>query len=86
MRGSPQRSAYLGHLITPEGVNPKPSKVYYFLNFPQLQHQKDIKSFFGLAGNYKRIIANFSKMSRPLTKLLQKYLHFGFATKCVKTN
>ncbi|XP_050310841.1 uncharacterized protein LOC126746579 [Anthonomus grandis grandis] len=46
--------AYLGHLITENGVKPNPAKVECILNFPEPKNQKDIKSFLGLAGYYRR--------------------------------
>lgn len=77
--------AYLGHLITQEGVKPNPSKVECILNFPQPRNAKDIKSFLGLAGYYRRFIPNFAKTSKPLTKLLQKDITFNFDSECVKS-
>lgn len=63
---------YLGHLITNKGVKPDPNKVKAVLEFPTPQNPKDIKSFLGLAGYYRRFIENFSKITLPLTKLLKK--------------
>lgn len=77
--------AYLGHVITKDGVKPNPSKVDSILNFPQPKNQKDIKSFLGLAGYYRRFISNFAKVSKPLTKLLQKDQPFVFDSECVKS-
>ena len=74
--------AYLGHLITKDGVKPNPAKVEAILNFPQPKNQKEIKSFLGLAGYYRRFIPNFSKISKPLTKLLQKDVPFNFTNDC----
>ena len=39
---------------------------------------KGISSFLGHAGLYRRFIKDFSKISRPLTYLLQKYVPFVF--------
>lgn len=77
--------AYLGHLITKDGVKPNPTKVDAILNFPQPKDQKDIKSFLGLAGYYRRFIPNFSKISKPLTKLLQKDIPFNFDYDCTSS-
>ncbi len=35
---------------------------------------KGIRSFLGHAGFYRRFIKDFSKISKPLTNLLQKYV------------
>ena len=39
---------------------------------------KGIRSFFGHAGFYKRFIKDFSKISRPLCRLLDKDAKFEF--------
>lgn len=77
--------AYLGHLITKEGVKPNPDKIRCIQNFPQPTNQKEIKSFLGLAGYYRRFISNFAKLSKPLTKLLQKDVPFAFDSECKKS-
>ena len=43
---------------------------------------KRIKSFLGLAGFYRRFIKNFSKISRPLCRLLEKGAKFDFDESC----
>ena len=44
---------------------------------------KGIHSFLGHAGFYRRFIKDFSKISRPLTNLLQKDISFVFYDDCV---
>lgn len=68
--------AYLGHIISNEGVKPNPEKVQAVQNFPIPKSCKDIKSFLGLAGYYRRFIINFSKLMKPLTSLLKKDVPF----------
>ena len=45
---------------------------------------KDIRSFLGHAGFYRRFIKDFSKLARPLTRLLCKETEFNFDAECLK--
>ena len=63
---------YLGHVVTSEGVRPDENKIKAVVEFPTPKTQKDIKSFLGLAGYYRKFIADFSAIARPLTNLLKK--------------
>jgi hypothetical protein len=42
-----------------------------------------LRSFLGHAGFYRRFILDFSKITKPLTHLLQKDVPFDFDEKCV---
>lgn len=64
--------AYLGHVVTPEGVRPNPDKVKAIKNYPIPKTTKQIKGFLGLLGYYRRFINNFAKLTKPLTKCLKK--------------
>jgi hypothetical protein len=44
---------------------------------------KSLRSFLGHAGFYRRFIKDFSKITKPLTNLLQKDLPFDFNEKCL---
>ena len=43
---------------------------------------KGIRSFLGHAGFYRRFIKDFSKISRPLCRLLEKDTKFNFDAAC----
>lgn len=63
---------FLGHVITPEGVKPNPRKIEAITRFPIPKTAKEIKSFLGLLGYYRRFIKNFAKLTKPFTKCLKK--------------
>jgi len=63
---------FLGHVITPEGIAPNPSKVKAIQNYPIPKTVKEIKSFLSLIGYYRRFIQNFAKIVSPMTKCLKK--------------
>lgn len=67
---------YLGHIITPNGVFPNPSKTEAVRNFPRPKTQTNIRQFLGLAGFYRRFITNFSSRAKPLSDLTKKTVKF----------
>lgn len=73
---------YLGHLITKEGIQPDPGKINCVENFPVPKNTKDIKSFLGLVGYYRKFIEGFAEIAKPLTKLLRKKSYFNWTEDC----
>jgi hypothetical protein len=63
---------FLGHVITPDGIKPNPKKIEAIKKFPIPKTVKDIKSFLGLLGYYRRFIKNFAKITKPFTKCVKK--------------
>jgi hypothetical protein len=72
---------YLGHIVTAEGVKPDDKKIEAVVKFPTPQSQKDIKSLLGLAGYYRKFIADFSAIARPLTNMLKKENEWNWTEK-----
>lgn len=63
---------YLGHLVTDKGIMPDPEKIKAIKEIKLPQTQKQIKSFLGLIGYYRRFIPCFAKLTKPMTKCLKK--------------
>lgn len=53
-------------------------------NFPPPTTIKDIRSFLGHAGFYRRFIKDFSKISKPLCALLDHNKPFNFDEPCLQ--
>jgi hypothetical protein len=64
--------AFLGHVISAGGVSMDPSKVKDVLDWMPPMNVVDVRSFLGLAGYYRRFIKDFSKITKPMIKLLEK--------------
>jgi hypothetical protein len=64
--------SFLGHIISEGGISVDPSKVKDVLSSKTPQNISDIRSFLGQARYYRRFIEGFSKISKPMTKLLAK--------------
>lgn len=73
---------YLGHVITKEGVKPDIKKVECVVNYPTPSNAKEVKSFLGLVGYYRKFIQNFSKIAKPLTELLKQGQPFIWTDLC----
>lgn len=74
--------SYLGHLITDEGIKPDPKKIACVANYNTPTNAKELKSFLGLIGYYRKFIKDFSKISKPLTSLLKKDQQFIWTDVC----
>jgi hypothetical protein len=74
--------AFLGHVISAGGVSVDPGKVKDVLNWMPLTTASEIRSFLGLAGYYRRFIKDFSKIAKPMMKLLEKNKTFEWIAKC----
>ncbi|GKB68251.1 putative reverse transcriptase domain-containing protein [Tanacetum coccineum] len=67
-----QEVHFLGHVVNHNGIHVDPSKIEVVKNWKAPTTPSEIRLFFGLAGYYRRFIANFSKIAKPLTLLTQK--------------
>ena len=72
----------LGQKISERGIEVDKAKVDGIEKIPYPTDIKGIRSFLGHAGFYRRFIKDFSKISRPLTNLLQKDIPFVFDDDC----
>nr|AAM74253.1 Putative retroelement [Oryza sativa Japonica Group]AAP52347.1 retrotransposon protein, putative, Ty3-gypsy subclass [Oryza sativa Japonica Group] len=62
-----------------------PSNVESVLSWKQPKTVSEIRSFLGLAGYYCRFIENFSKIARPMTRLLQKEVKYKWTEDCERS-
>ena len=74
----------LGHKVSPVGLEVDKAKIDVIAKLPPPTNVKGIRSFLGHAGFYRRFIKDFSKIARPMTKLLEKERPFDFDPECIK--
>jgi hypothetical protein len=77
-----QEGIVLGHIVSKRGIEVDRAKVELIENLPPSTSVKQIRSFLGHAGFYRRFINDFSKVSRPLCSLLAKDAPFNFDEAC----
>ncbi|GJX53118.1 reverse transcriptase domain-containing protein [Tanacetum coccineum] len=73
----------LGHKISRKGIEVDKAKIDVISKLPHPTTVKGIRSFLGHAGFYRRFIKDFSKISRPMTHLLEKNTPFIFSEDCI---
>ena len=60
----------LGHIISKKGIEVVKEKIDLISKQPPPTNVKTVRQFLGHAGFYKRFIQDFSKIAKPLYKLL----------------
>jgi hypothetical protein len=80
-----EKVAFLGHVLSAEGIVVDPSKVESLTKWEQSLNMTDVRSFLGMARYYRRFIENFSKIAKPMTELLKYNTKFEWLEACEKT-
>jgi LPS O-antigen subunit length determinant protein (WzzB/FepE family) len=80
-----EKVAFLGHMLSVEGIIMDPSKVESVTKWEQLLNVTDVRSFLGMAGYYRRFIENFSKIAKPMTELLKNNTKFEWSEACERS-
>ena len=72
----------LGHIVSSKGIEVDKSKIELITKLPTPKTVKDVRSFLGHAGFYRRFIEGFSSIAKPLCKLLLKDTPFDWTEAC----
>jgi transposase InsO family protein len=65
-------TAYLGHIISKDGIKPNSDKIAAIQKFPIPKTPTEIKRFLGLLGYYRKFIPDFARITKPMTQCLKK--------------
>ncbi|GKD20480.1 reverse transcriptase domain-containing protein, partial [Tanacetum coccineum] len=74
----------LGHKISKSRIEVDKAKVDVIAKLPYPTFVKGVRSFLGHAGFYRRFIQDFSKITQPMTHLLEKETPFIFSKECTE--
>ena len=69
----------LGHIVSKKAIEVDKDKVELISNLPTPKCVRDIRSFLGHAGFYRRFIKDFSSIARPLCNFLAKGVPFAWS-------
>ena len=60
----------LGHILSATGIQPLPAKIHAIQHMRPPTTPKQIRTFLGLVGYYRKFIKRFAKIAKPLTLLM----------------
>ncbi|GKB79733.1 putative reverse transcriptase domain-containing protein [Tanacetum coccineum] len=69
---SKNKVQFLGYVIDSQGIHVDPAKIESIKYWASPKTAMKIRQFLGLTGYYGRIIEGFSKIAKPMTKLLKR--------------
>ncbi|CAH8594109.1 unnamed protein product [Dicrocoelium dendriticum] len=73
---------FLGHVITPEGIQSDPEKIRTIKDWPTPRTTEEVRQFLGLASYYRRFVRNFADIAGPLHRLTEKGRPFRWTPQC----
>ncbi|XP_052172242.1 uncharacterized protein LOC127788168 [Diospyros lotus] len=76
------QGSVLGHIVSSKGIEVDQFKVELIQKLPAPKNVRDVRSFLGHAGFYRRFIASFSTIAKPLCRLLVLDMPFEWTSKC----
>lgn len=73
---------FLGYRVSGLGVQTDPQKIAVIKNWPVPIDPTEVRSFLGFCSYYRRFIAGFSSIAKPLFRLTEKGRVFKWTTEC----
>ena len=71
--------SFLGHIVSERGVATDPEKVSAVQTWPTPKSRKQVRSFLGLIGYYRRFVPQCSTLAKPLTELTSPSVPFAWS-------
>lgn len=69
---------FLGHIIEDGTIRPSKQKTRAVVYFPEPENARQVQSFLGLSGYFRKFVPRYSAIARPLSNLLKMDARFQF--------
>jgi len=63
---------FLGYVMERDNISSSPGKIKAVIDYPEPRGLKDVQSFLGLSGYFRKYIPSYSTIARPLSDMLRK--------------
>jgi hypothetical protein len=73
---------YLGHIVGNDEVRMTESKIRKIIDFPRPKDVKEVMSFLGVTGYYRKFIQGYATIANPLNNLTHKGAEFIWTPEC----
>uniref|UniRef100_A0A2S2R931 RNA-directed DNA polymerase n=1 Tax=Sipha flava TaxID=143950 RepID=A0A2S2R931_9HEMI len=72
--------AYLGFMLSADGVRSGEQKMVVVQHFPRPQNKQEVQRFLGLCGFFRRFITHYAQLVLPINELLKEKVAFTWTT------
>ena len=73
---------FLGHVVSAKGIETDPDKVKAVTDCVKPMSVKEVRSFLGLTGYYRKFVPKYSSIASPLTNLTKDDVVFEWTEEC----
>jgi len=74
--------AFLGHIVSENGISTDPEKVRAVADWPTPTNLREVRSFVGLCSYYRRFVEGFARISATLHDMTKKGRTFCWTSEC----
>ena len=77
-------TAFLGHIVGKDGIQPDPAKISIVADWPTPTNISELRSFLGLTNYFRRFVQGYSKIAAPLFQLLSTKAQWNWTATCTE--
>ncbi|EYB92167.1 hypothetical protein Y032_0197g1576 [Ancylostoma ceylanicum] len=70
------RVAFLDHVVDNGGISTDPDKIKNIVNYPRPENLKDLRTFLGMSGYYRKFLLRYAQTAKPLHELTSSKVKF----------